>query len=77
MRELDFELHGAIQVLNDYTLMHLRKRNCVETENMYNFSNNEKLKPFNEINSLRRVRKQIKKVDLLIIRLTKRTGIIG
>jgi len=68
--ELGFELHGAIQVLNDYSFMHLRKRNCIESPSVYELANG-KLEPFDELKSLRRLRKQVKKVDQLLEEYSK------
>lgn len=68
--EEHFELHGAIQVLNDYSFMHLRKRNCMESVAAYEVVNG-KLEPFDELKSLRRLRKQIKKVDSLLEEYSK------
>ena len=63
--ELEFELHGSIQVLNDYSLMHLRKRNCVESPSFYEIKNGQ-LEPFDELRSLRRLRRQVRKVEQLL-----------
>lgn len=68
--EQQFELHGAIQVLNDYSFMHLRKRNCIETVACYEVKNG-KIEPFDELKSLRRLRKQVKKVDTLLEEYSK------
>lgn len=68
--EQQFELHGAIQVLNDYSFMHLRKRNCIESPALYEHISG-KLKPFDELKSLRRLRKQVKKVDELLEEYSK------
>lgn len=60
--EVDFELHGAIQILHDYTLMHLRKRNCIESVAAYEYKNG-KVEPFDAIKSLQRIKRTMKKVE--------------
>lgn len=67
--EFVFELHGSIQVLHDYSFMHLRRRNCVESVALFELT--QKLEPFDEIKSLRRLRKQIRKVDSLLEEYSK------
>ena len=69
--EEKFELHGAIQVLNDYSFMHLRKRNCMESVACYEVTNG-KIEPFDELKSLRRLRSQVKKVDWLLEEYSKK-----
>lgn len=64
--EKDFELHGAIQVLHDYTLMHLRKRECVESIGLHTLRN--ELKPFDSLVSFKRLKRQTIKVQDLIAR---------
>lgn len=59
--EKESELYGAIQVLHDYTLMHLRKRNCVENPGIYTLRN--ELKPFDTIISLKRIKRAITKTE--------------
>jgi len=65
--EFPMELHGSIQVLHDYSIMHLRKRNCVESV----AAHNGEIEPFDELKSLRRLRKQLKKVDNLLDEYSK------
>lgn len=68
--DLEFEVHGAIQILHDYTIMHLRRRNCVENIAAYEFRNGP-VRPFDQLVSLRRLRKQVKKVDGLLEEYSK------
>jgi len=53
--EVEFELHGVIQLLNDYTSMYLKKRTCVESPAVYSLKNGEPA-PFDKIKSLQRIR---------------------
>ncbi len=62
--ESGIELHGAIQVLLDYSAMHIIKRNQVHS--MEKYATGFIDKQFNEIESLRRIRKQAQKVIDLI-----------
>ena len=53
--EVEFELHGVIQLLNDYTGMYLKKRTCVESPAVYSLKNGEPT-PFDKIKALQRLR---------------------
>lgn len=57
--DVPFELFGQIQLLHDYTLMHLRQRNCVQSPAVYSMAN--ELAPFDELKSLKRLKRSAQK----------------
>ena len=64
--EVEFELHGVIQLLNDYTSMYLKKRTCVESPALYNLRNTEPALPFDKIKTLQRLRDLSNRYQVLL-----------